>query len=426
MHLCRKTTLTFLVLVSSIFLFSDSAQARRGKTTFSKMTIEDVGLSGKTVLIRVDFNVPLKDGVITDDTRIRAALPTIQYALEQGAKIVLTSHLGRPKGEVVPELSLAPIARRLSELLGINVGIAPDCIGNEVESMVSNLRESEILLLENIRFHSEETENDPVFARSIASLADVFVNDAFGSSHRAHASVVGVADYLPTVSGYLLDKEITYFEQILNAPEHPFYAILGGAKVSDKIAVIENLLNLADKIFIGGGMAYTFLAAQGIEIGNSKLEEDKIELARGLLAKAAEMGKEIILPIDHIVAEEISEDAEVQIVTEIPEGMIALDIGPQTRELFKEALGDAGMVVWNGPLGFFEIDAFSHGSRDIAEFIASLDAIKVVGGGDTASCIESFGLIDGFSHISTGGGASLEYLEGKILPGVSIINTQSD
>ena len=396
MYLCRKTTLAFLALVSLIFLFSDSAQARRGKTTFNKMTIEDVDLSGKTVLIRVDFNVPLKDGVITDDTRIRAALPTIQYALEQGAKIVLTSHLGRPKGEVVPELSLTPIARRLSELLGIDVGMAPDCIGNEVESMVSDLKEGEILLLENVRFHSEETKNDPAFAKSLASLADIFVNNAFGSSHRAHASVVGVADYLPTVSGYLLDREITYFEQILNAPEHPFYAILGGAKVSDKIAVIENLLNLADKIFIGGGIAYTFLAAQGIEIGNSKLEEDKIELARGLLAKAAE----------------------------IPEGMIALDIGPQTRELFKEALGDASMVVWNGPLGLFEIDAFFHGSRDIAEFIASLDTIKVVGGGDTAFCIKSFGLVDSFSHISTGGGASLEYLEGKLLPGVAIINTQ--
>lgn len=389
----------------------------------SKMSIKDLDLKNKRVLMRVDFNVPLTPELeVSDDTRIRSALPTIQYAQAEGSKLILISHLGRPKGKVVEELRLTPVAKRLSELLNKPVKKVDDCIGEEVREAVEELNWGEVLLLENLRFHKEEEENNPEFARELAQLGDVFVNDAFGSSHRAHASVVGVADYLPAVAGFLLLKEIEYFDKILKNPERPFYAILGGAKVSDKINVISNLLNLADKIFIAGGMAYTFLKAKGIPIGASKLEEDKIEIANQLLAQAEARNKKILLPQDHIVTDEIESSASIQEVgLEIPEGKIAVDIGPKTRELFKQELKDARMIVWNGPLGIFEIDSFAQGTKELAEFIAQLNAIKVVGGGDTAACVEKLNLEDKFSHISTGGGASLEYLEGKLLPGIAVL-----
>ncbi len=389
----------------------------------TKMTIEELDLKGKRVLMRVDFNVPLTpDLKISDDTRIRAALPTIKYVLNNGAKVILMSHLGRPKGKIVSDMRLTPVAKRLSELLQMEVKMASDCIGEEVKKDVSALKAGDVLLLENVRFYKEETDNDPEFAKKLASLGDVFINDAFGSSHRAHASVVGVADYLPAVCGYLLKKEIEYFDKILNKPEKPFYAILGGAKVSDKIAVITNLLNIADKIFIGGGMAYTFLKAKGFKVGASKLEEDKIEVANQIMSQANKQGKKIILPLDHIVVDEIlASSATEEVGLEIPEGMIAIDIGPKTVELFKKELSDAKTVVWNGPLGIFEIDAFSKGTRAIAEYLSGVNAVKVIGGGDTAACIEKLNLVDKFSHISTGGGASLEYLEGKILPGIKVL-----
>lgn len=389
----------------------------------AKLSIQDLDLKGKRVLMRVDFNVPLTpDLKVSDDTRIRAALPTIKYALQQQGKVILMSHLGRPKGKVVEELRLTPVAEKLSELLGQEVKKIDDCIGEKVEKAVSELKEGEVLLLENVRFHPEEEKNDPEFAKKLARLGDVFVNDAFGSCHRAHASVVGVAEYLPAAAGFLLMKEIEYFEKILHNPEKPFYAILGGAKVSDKIGVIENLLNLADKIFIGGGMAYTFLKAKGIPVGNSKLEEDKIEVARQLLAEADKRGRKIILPQDHVVVENIDPEASIQVTgLEIPDGKIAVDVGPKTVEVFKQELQDAKMIVWNGPLGIFEVDKFAHGTKQIAEFVVQLPAIKVAGGGDTAACLEKFGLSDKFDHVSTGGGASLEYLEGKVLPGIAAL-----
>ena len=389
----------------------------------TRLTVKDLDLKGKRILIRVDFNVPLTPDLrVSDDTRIKAALPTIRYAVEQSAKVILMSHLGRPKGKVVEELRLTPVAKRLSELLGQEVKKVDDCVGEEVERAVSELKDGEVLLLENVRFHPEEEKNDPEFAKQLAKLGDVFINDAFGSCHRAHASVVGVADYLPAAAGFLLMKEIEYFEKILHNPEKPFYAILGGAKVSDKIGVIENLLSLADKILIGGGMAYTFLKTQGIAIGGSKLEEDKIEIAGQLLAEAQKRDKKIILPQDHIVVEKIDPEAQAEIVgLEIPEGKIAVDIGPKTVEIFKQELKDAKMIVWNGPLGIFEMDKFAAGTRQVAEFVGQLPAIKVAGGGDTAAALEKFGLADKFDHVSTGGGASLEYLEGKTLPGIAAL-----
>ncbi len=389
----------------------------------AKMTIRDMDLRGKRVLMRVDFNVPLTDSLeISDDTRIRAALPTINYALEKSAKVILMSHLGRPKGEVVENLRLNPVANRLSELLGQDVKKVDNCIGQYVREAVDELKEGEVLLLENVRFHKEETKNDSNFAKELSLSGDLFINDAFGSSHRAHASVVGVADYLPAGAGFLLMKEIEYFEKILQDPEHPFYAILGGAKVSDKIEVIKNLLNIADKILIGGGMAYTFLKASGVSIGSSKLEEDKIELAKELMKLAEDKNKKIILPLDHIVVDEINDRAATEEVgLNIPDSKIAIDIGKKTRELFKEELKDAKTVVWNGPLGIFEIEAFSYGTREVAQFLAGIDAVKVIGGGDTAACIEKMDMVDKFSHISTGGGASLEYLEGKVLPGIAAL-----
>jgi phosphoglycerate kinase len=386
----------------------------------AKLTIKDLDIKNKKVLMRVDFNVPLTPELkVADDTRIRAAIPTINYVLDREASLILMSHLGRPKGKFVKELSLKPVADELSQLLGREVKMAEDCIGEEVESMVRNLRPQEIILLENLRFHPEEEKNDLEFSKELASLADVYVNDAFGTSHRAHASVVGVTNYLPSAAGFLLEKEINYFEKILHNPPRPFLAILGGAKVSDKIGVVTNLLALSDGILIGGGMAYTFLKAKGIEIGISKLEEDKLEIAGRILEQAKD--KLFVLPQDHIITTRIDHSAEVKETegVEIPEGWIGVDIGKRTRYSFKEHLRKAELIVWNGPLGIFEIDNFSQGSREIAEFIAELNCIKVIGGGDTASAIKKFGLSDKMTHISTGGGASLEYLEGKNLPGIA-------
>ncbi len=388
----------------------------------AKKTIKDVDLKGKTVLMRVDFNVPLdEDGNITDDRRIRAALPTIKYALDNGAiKIILMSHLGRPKGEVKENLRLTPVAKRLEELLGERVLKLDDCVGEDVKDAVSSAGER-IILLENLRFHIEETKNDPEFAKELASLGEIYVSDAFGTVHRAHASTVGVAKYLPAVAGLLLEKEIKYLGEALENPERPFYAILGGAKVSDKIMVIENLLTKVTGIIIGGGMAYTFLKSQGRPIGSSKLEADKVEVADEILSKAKEKGIEILLPVDHVVARELKEGVDTEVVEEIPDGFMGLDIGPKSVELFSKALSTAKTIVWNGPLGVFEVPPFDEGSRKVAEAIADLDAVKIIGGGDTAAMIAKFGLEDKMTHISTGGGASLEFLEGKELPGIAVL-----
>lgn len=389
----------------------------------NKLSITDLNIKGKRVLMRVDFNVPLTtDLKVADDTRIREALSTINYILNNGAKLILMSHLGRPNGRVVEELRLTAVAKRLSELLGKPVRKVDDCIGEKIKIAVNELKEGEVLILENLRFYKEEEDNSAIFAKKLAELGDLFVNDAFGSSHRAHASIVGVAQYLPAVCGFLLMKEIEYFEKILHNPEKPFYAILGGGKVSDKIGVINNLINLVDKIIIGGGMAYTFLKAKGISIGNSKLEQDRIEIARQLFAQAQKRNKKIILPQDHIVVDKVDPDASTCVTgLEIPDGKIAVDIGPRTVEFFKQELKDAKMIVWNGPLGIFEIDKFARGTKQVAEFVVQLSAIKVAGGGDTAACLEKFGLADKFDHVSTGGGASLEYLEGKVLPGIQVL-----
>ncbi len=387
----------------------------------AKKTIKDVQLEGKKVLIRVDFNVPLKDGVITDDRRIKASLPTIKYVLSNGAKkVILMSHLGRPKGQVKEELRLTPVAKRLEELLGERVLKLDDCIGDKVKMKIDSCSER-VILLENLRFHPEEEKNDPDFAKELASLGDIFVSDAFGTVHRAHASTVGVAKYLPAVAGLLVEKEIKYLGEALENPQKPFFAILGGAKVSDKILVIENLLKKVSGIIIGGGMAYTFLYAQGEEIGNSKLEEDRVDIAKQLLEKAKASGVEIVLPIDHIVADKLEEGVLVEVVDKIPSGKMGLDIGPKTVELFCQKLTSAKTIVWNGPLGVFEIPPFDEGSKKVAEFVADLDAVKIIGGGDTAAMVSKFGLEEKMTHISTGGGASLEFLEGKELPGIAVL-----
>ncbi len=388
----------------------------------AKKTIKDVDLKDKVVLIRVDFNVPLDENRnITDDRRIRSALPTIKYALENGAKkVVLMSHLGRPKGQVKEELRLDPVARRLEELLGEKVLKLNDCVGDEVKQAIENASER-VILLENLRFHPEEEKNDPEFAKSLAELGDIYVSDAFGTVHRAHASTVGVAKYLPAVAGFLLEKEIKYLGGALENPERPFVAILGGAKVSDKIMVIENLLTKVDALIIGGGMAYTFLKAQGKAIGSSKLEADKVDVAKEILAKAEEKGVKIYLPVDHVVAKELKEGVETKVVEEIEEGWMGLDIGPKSVEIFCDVVKSAKTVVWNGPLGVFEVPPFDEGSRKVAECLAQTSAVKIIGGGDTAAMIAKFGLEDKMTHISTGGGASLEFLEGKELPGIAVL-----
>ena len=388
-----------------------------------KKSLEDAKLVGKTVLMRADFNVPLdKNRNITDDSRIRAAMPSIKYILDAGAKLVIMSHLGRPKGEIKPEFSLDPVAKRLSELLGKEVKKTDDCIGPSVSEAVNSMSEGDVVLLENLRFHKEEKDNDPEFAKQLASLGDIFVEDAFGTCHRAHASTVGVTEYLPSVAGFLVRKEIEYFEKVTKDPDKPFCLILGGAKVADKIPVIENMLDKVDYILIGGAMAYTFLKSRSKSIGDSRLEEGMIPTVNTILEKAGENNVSIFLPEDHVVAREIKEGAETEVVgVDIPDGWIGLDIGPETVKAFKNVLEKSKTIVWNGPVGFFEMPEFSSGTKAIAEYIAGLDATTVIGGGDTAAAINQLSLGDKMSHMSTGGGASLEYLEGKQLPGIAAL-----
>lgn len=389
-----------------------------------KKTIKDIDVAGKKVFVRVDYNVPMdKSGNITDDTRIRATLPTLNYLLEKGAALILASHLGRPKGAPVPEFSLAPVAKRLASLLGKDVIMANDCIGGDVAAMAKALQKGQVLLLENLRYHKEEEKNEPEFCRQLASLADLAVNDAFGVSHRAHASVEGITKFLPAVAGFLMEKEIAFLGQAVANPARPFAAIIGGAKVSDKIGVIENLLTKVDTLIIGGGMANTFLAAKGYNTGKSLLEADKVDLAHSLIENAAKRGVNLMLPTDVVVADKFAADAANKAVAAdaIPGEWMALDIGPKSQEAFAKALASAKTVVWNGPMGVFEMDAFAKGTEAVAKAVASSGAISIVGGGDSIAAIEKTGLADKISHISTGGGASLEYLEGKVLPGIAAL-----
>lgn len=390
----------------------------------SKKTVKDIDLKGKKVFVRCDFNVPMDENQnITDNRRIVAALPTIKYLIEQNCKIILASHLGRPKGEFKPEFSLAPVAAELSKQLGQEVLMAKDVIGESAKTLAANLKEGQVMLLENVRFHREETDNDPEFAKELASMAEVFVNDAFGTAHRAHASTEGISHYLPSVSGFLIEKELKFLGDALNNPTRPFVAILGGAKVSDKIGVIDSLLEKVDTLMIGGGMAYTFFKAQGYEVGNSLCEPDKCDLALSLMEKAKAKGVKLLLPVDTKVGKEFKPDTESKTVawTEIPEGWEGFDIGEKTIEMFKEELKSAKTVVWNGPLGLFEFDQFAVGTNAIAHALAEIDATTIIGGGDSAAAVEKAGLADKMTHISTGGGASLEFLEGKKLPGIECL-----
>ena len=392
---------------------------------YNKKTVTDIDVKGKKVLCRCDFNVPQdkKNGAITDDKRIRAALPTLQYLLDQGAAVIACSHLGKPKGEVKPELSLAPVAKRLEELLGKSVIFASDVVGEDAKAKAAALQPGQIMLLENLRFEKGEEKNDPAFAKALADLAGadgVYVSDAFGTVHRAHASTAGVADYLPAVSGFLIQKELEIIGGALANPKRPLVAILGGSKVSSKIGVINNLLEIADTIIIGGGMAYTFSAAQGGKIGTSLLEADWEDYANEMVKKAADKGVKLLLPVDTVVADAFAADAKSQVVPagEIPDGWMGLDIGPKPVELYTSAVADAGTVIWNGPMGVFEFPAFAKGTEAVAEALSKTDAITIVGGGDSAAAVEQLGYADKMTHISTGGGASLEFMEGKALPGV--------
>ena len=391
----------------------------------NKKTVKDIDVNGKKVLVRCDFNVPIdsETGKITDNRRIRAALPTIQYLLDHNAKVILCSHLGRPKGEFNLKYSLKPVAEELSKLLNKDVKLAKDVIGESAKELISNMKEGDIVLLENVRFHKEEEQNDPEYSKALASMAEIYVNDAFGTAHRAHSSTTGVADYLPAVSGFLIEKELEFLGGALENPKHPFVAILGGAKVSDKIGVIENLLDKVDTLIIGGGMAYTFYKAQGHHIGTSICEEDKLDLAKSILEKAQEKGVKLLLPVDNHVSSEYSNNGEDKIVdsTEIPDGFMGLDIGPKTIEKFEEAVKDAKTVVWNGPLGVCEFDKFATGTKAVATMLSKIGATTIIGGGDSAAAIEKLGLADKMTHISTGGGASLEFLEGKTLPGIACL-----
>ena len=386
----------------------------------NKKTVKDINVTGKRVLVRVDFNVPLAEGKVADDTRLRAALPTIQYLLDQGAKVILMSHLGRPKGKVVEELRMDPVAERLSELLGRPVRKLDDCVGDEVKAAVAEMRPGDVILLENTRFHPEERKNDPDFAKKLAELADVFVNDAFGTAHRAQASTVGVAQYLPAVAGLLMEKELNFLGKALESPERPFVALLGGAKISDKIGVIENLLTRVDALLIGGGMANTFLKAQGYQVGQSLVEDESLGVAKELLERA---GEKLALPVDAVVADRFAADAASKAVPvdEVPPDWRILDIGPRTVELFKEKLAEARTVVWNGPLGVFEFPKFAAGTEAIARFLADLEATTIIGGGDVVAAVRRAGVADRITHVSTGGGAALEFLEGKELPGVAAL-----
>ena len=390
----------------------------------NKKTVKDIDLQGKKVFVRCDFNVPMDEKQnITDNTRIVAALPTIQYLLDQNCKIILASHLGRPKGEFKPEFSLAPVAKELSKLLDREVIMAKDVIGEDAMAKAVNLKEGEILLLENVRFHREETDNDPEFSKKLASMAEVFVNDAFGTAHRAHSSTTGIASYLPAVSGFLIEKELQFLGNAVSNPERPFVAILGGAKVSDKIGVIDSLLEKVDTLIIGGGMAYTFFKAQGYEVGNSICELDKLELATSLMEKAKEKGVKFLLPVDTKIGKEFKPDTESKTVkcTEIPEGWEGFDIGEESIKMFIEEVKKAKTVIWNGPLGLFEFDQFAIGTNAIAKVLSEIDATTIIGGGDSAAAVKKAGLQDKITHVSTGGGASLEFLEGKKLPGIEAL-----
>jgi phosphoglycerate kinase len=390
-----------------------------------KRTIEDVEVKGKRVLVRVDFNVPLSvdSGAITDDSRIRASLPTIRYLVDHKAKVVICSHLGRPKGKIVENLRMAPVAQRLSQLMGLPVNTASDCVGPEVERKVAALKEGEILVLENVRFHPEEEANDDSFARKLARLADIYVNDAFGTAHRAHASTVGVAKYLPAVAGLLMKKELEVMEKLLHNPERPSACLIGGAKVSDKIELLQNMLKKVDVLLVGGGMAVTFLKTQGYEVGRSLVEEDKLELAKKLLGEANEWRLPFLLPIDAVVAQEIKAGAPTRVVPvdNVPSGSHIVDIGPRTIELFCHELRKCRTILWNGPMGIYEIPEFAQGTRSMAEFLATLDATTVIGGGSSAEIVQEMGLTHKMTHVSTGGGASLRFLEGGILPGVEAL-----
>ena len=395
--------------------------------TYNKKTVEDIAVSGKKVLVRCDFNVPLKDGVITSDKRIVEALPTIKYLMNNGAKVILCSHMGKPKGEVVAKYSLAPVAARLTELLGTEVKLAPDTIGAETKAMAAALADGQAMLLENTRFDKREEKNDPAFAKELASMAEIFVNDAFGAAHRAHASTAGVADYLPAVCGYLIQKEISVMGKALADPARPFVAILGGAKVSDKLNVINNLLTKVDTLIIGGGMAYTFLAAKGYGIGSSLFDETKVDYCRDMMAKAEQNGVKLLLPIDTVVAKEFPNPIDAEIAVEtvvsdaIPADKMGLDIGEATRKLFADAAKSAKTVVWNGPMGVFENPTLAKGTIAVAEALAESEAITIVGGGDSAAACEQLGFASKITHISTGGGASLEFLEGLELPGIACL-----
>ncbi|MGR5984548.1 phosphoglycerate kinase [Bacillus cytotoxicus] len=391
----------------------------------NKKSIRDVDLKGKRVFCRVDFNVPMKDGKITDETRIRATLPTIQYLVEQGAKVILASHLGRPKGQVVEEMRLTPVAVRLGELLGKDVKKADEAFGPAVQEMVAAMNEGDILVLENVRFYAGEEKNDAELAKEFAALADIFVNDAFGATHRAHASTAGIADYLPAVAGFLMEKELEVLGKALSNPDRPFTAIIGGAKVKDKIGVIRHLLDKVDNLIIGGGLAYTFVKALGHEIGLSLCEDDKIELAKEFMALAKEKGVNFYMPVDVVITEEFSETATTKIVDidSIPSNWEGVDIGPKTREIYADVIKNSKLVVWNGPMGVFEMTPFSNGTRAVGQALADAEGTySVIGGGDSAQTVEKFGMADKMSHISTGGGASLEFMEGKELPGVVCLN----
>ncbi len=391
--------------------------------TYNKKTVEDIAVSGKRVLVRCDFNVPLKDGVITSDKRIVEALPTIKYLMSNGAKVILCSHMGKPKGEVVAKYSLAPVAARLTELLGTEVKLAPDTIGEETKAMAAALADGQALLLENTRFDKREEKNDPEFAKELASMADIFVNDAFGAAHRAHASTAGVAAYLPAVCGYLIQKEISVMGKALADPVRPFVAILGGAKVSDKIGVINNLIDKCDTLVVGGGMAYTFFKSLGHTVGTSLCENDKVELAKEMMDKAKAKGVNFLIPVDNVVGKAYDENTEFMTVDsdDIPDGWMGLDIGPASQKLFSDAIKGAGTVVWNGPMGVSEWKNFAAGTESVAKAVAESGAISIIGGGDSAAAVEKLGYADKMTHISTGGGASLEFLEGLELPGIACL-----
>ena len=390
---------------------------------YNKKSITDIDVKGKRVLARCDFNVPMQDGVITDVKRITGAMPTIKYLSEHGAKVILCSHMGRPKGEFNMKYSLAPVAAKISEYLGKPVIMASDVIGEDAKAKAAALKDGDVMLIENVRFHKEEEKNDPEFAKELASMAEIFVNDAFGTAHRAHASTEGVSHYLPSVCGFLIQKELDVMGGALEHPQHPFVAILGGAKVSDKIGVINNLIEKVDTLIIGGGMAYTFLKAKGFAIGSSLCEEDKLDLALELLAKAKDKGVELLLPVDNRLGDKYDPECNFMLVNsdEIPDGWMGLDIGPATEALFAEAIKDAKTVVWNGPMGVSEWDKFASGTRAVAQAVADSGAVSIIGGGDSAAAIEKLGFADKVTHISTGGGASLEFLEGLVLPGIACL-----